>query len=174
MGGRRLGIVVVLLGLLALAGIGWSVLRSTNRGEPPRTPPGAEERGPWKEDAWQVVVDLNRAAVLYAPSGDLHLVAPYLELNGPAYQEFKVAQQERADQGILRRSAPREGPLRRRAWQEGDAVFVETSETWDEVGYRAETGEIVYVVSGATAVQRYELRRGAGGQLKVWAIEEVP
>jgi len=175
MGGRRLGIVVVLLGLLALTGIGWSVLRTTGRAELPRTPTPAtaEDRGFWRAEAWQVVVDLNQAAVLYAPSGDLYLVAPYLELTGPAYQEFKVAQQERADQGILRRSALRVGPLQRSTWQEGNAVFVETSETWDEVGYRAKTGEIVYVVTGATSVQRYELRRGADGQLKIWAIEEV-
>jgi hypothetical protein len=118
-------------------------------------------------------VELNRAAVAYAPGGDLRLVAPYLDLAGPAYQEFKAAQQERARQGILRRSALREGPSLRRAWQEGEALFLETGETWDEVGYRAGTGEVVYAVSGDASVQRYELRRGKDGELKVWAIQEV-
>jgi len=172
--GRRLGTAALLLGLVALAWVGWSAARNIGRA-PARTPipTVAEDQGPWREEAWQLVVALNRAAVLYAPSGDLHLVAPYLDLAGPAYQEFKAAQQERADQGILRRSALRQGPTLRRAWQEGAATFVETSETWDEIGYLADTGAIVYQVTGDTSVQRYELRRGEDGQLKVWAIEEV-
>jgi len=173
--GRRLGAAALLLGLAALAWVGWSAARHSGRA-PARTPipTAAEDQGPWREEAWQVVVALNRAAVLYAPSGDLHLVAPCLDLAGPAYQEFKAAQQGRADQGILRRSALRQGPTLRRAWREGAATFVETSETWDEIGYLAETGAIVYQVTGDSSAQRYELRRGADGQLKVWAIEEVP
>ena len=168
---RRLGAAAFLLGIVALAWAGWSTL---GRVAPGRPAPAAQGAVPWQEEAWPAVVALNRAAVAYAPSGDLHQVAPYLDLAGPAYQEFKAAQQERAAQGIVRRSALREGPTLRRAWQEGAALFVETGETWDEVGYRLETGEVVYVVSAAASVQRYELRRGADGRLRVWAIEEVP
>jgi hypothetical protein len=98
--------VAILLGLL-LAWVSWSAVRNVVRGglSGTTTPAIKEVSGPCKEEAWRAVVGLNRATVLYAPSGDLHLVAPYLDLTGPAYEEFKVAQQERADQGILRRSA---------------------------------------------------------------------